>query len=261
MLAEAALQSISRRGTVVVGARLLHGSAGTEKRPWYRNPWAWAGAALVALGAVGGGTVAVVGFPKVFSLVTGAYRSAEQWATDRGQQIRSAFHVKPDSLKPAGSIRSSTMSLDEWNRKKLEILAPQYRGRFESFFRAAQAAARSHGSALLIWDSTRTLERQLDLYRRGRVDDQTKVTDTMASLHQFGMAIDVLIAGPNNAPSWSSPGWYTTEVLPLAAQHGLESLYLARGKDKPHIQVPEAEWPAVVASAREQIKDDFPGVA
>lgn len=156
--------------------------------------------------------------------------------------------------------------MDRWNATKIASLQPQYQDRFRGFMAAAQAVARRYGATLMIWEGFRPLERQRDLFARGRAPGQEgeqRVTYTIASStgHIWGLAIDLVLREPDGDPSWDMPRWYKTEVLPLAARFNLESLYLKTGKDPPHIEVPRSELPAVVATAAQQIRSDFPGVA
>ena len=200
-------------------------------------------------------------FPSAFLLVRNAYRNSIEWAADRGRQIRETFGIGWDDLRPAGNLRPQDFSADEWNRRKILTLAPAYQSRFTAFFAAAQAIARRHGREYIIWDAARPLERQLELYGRGRTEPGLIVTDTIASRHLYGLAIDLAMRSPSGGYDSELPPWHQTEVLPLAAQYGLVSLLLTAGIDPPHIEVPESEWPASVAQAVAQVRNDFPGLA
>lgn len=200
--------------------------------------------------------------PSVFDLVRNAYWSVEDWARDRGEQIRATFGIQKDTLRPEGSIKSGTMSADAWNEAKIQTLNAQYRPRFRAFVAEAQAVARSRGKELMIWDAVRSLERQVELYKRGRTVPGTIVTYAIATAtgHIWGLAIDLTFRDGSGSPTFESfPSWYYSEVLPLAGKHGLESLYLVKNIDPPHIGVPVAEA-TVTASAAKQIRNDFPGI-
>lgn len=235
--------------------------------------WIWilGGAALI-----GGGLAAYRKRKEItqmaesaFQLLKNAYQTVEEWAADRGRQIRAAFGVVPDALRPEGSIAPSAMNADEWNRRKIETLSPAVRPRFTAFLAAAQAVARRNGAELIIWDASRTLERQVELYKRGRTVPGTVVTYAIATVtgHIWGMAVDLIFRTPAGQPSFEWPAgtgkyprWYYSEVLPLASTHRLESLYRKVGKDPPHIQVPTEEA-TVTASAAKLVRNDFPGLA
>lgn len=204
-----------------------------------------------------------------FRLVRNAYDSLEAWAKDRGDQIRAAFGLVADALRPytPSGPRMRDMSADEWNRRKITTLAPEARPKFTAFMADAQRVARSHGTELAIWWAVRPLEKQTELYQQGRTVPGDVVTYTIASNHLWGMAVDLVFRSPAGEPLFNGPPgasgyprWYYRELLPLAAKHGLRSLYLAREIDAPHIEL-VAGVGAKVASAARQIKDDFPGVA
>lgn len=222
--------------------------------------WFWLG----GIGAVGLIALAVLGrkrLPAAFALARNAYAGVAEWASDRGQQIRLAFGISVDTLKPEGATAPKGIGTDDWNARKLKTLNASWRPKFKSFLADAQRIAHSHGAEFIIWDAVRSLERQLSLYKQGRVDGDKVVTKTMASRHLFGLAIDLVLRGASGGPDFSEPPpWYVLEVLPLAAKHGLQSLYLAKGLDKPHIEAKLDEIP-VVASATAQIAADFPGLA
>lgn len=231
-----------------------------------RQGYAIGGVLLLLLG---GGFMARKKLAIAFRLVRNAYETVEEWAADRGQQLRDAFGVSPDPLKPEGSIKSSSMSADEWNRRKINTLVPAAQPRFRAFLSDVQAVARRHGAEIIIWDAARTLERQVDLYKRGRTVPGSIVTYAIATVtgHIWGLAVDLIFRTPAGEPSWGwppgsqrTPRWYYDEVLPLAAKHKLESLYLKVGKDPPHIQMPTSEATVTVAAAS-AIKGDFPGLA
>ena len=205
---------------------------------------------------------------RAFRLVRNAYRNVEEWAADRGKQVRASFGVKVDTLKPEGSVRASAMSADAWNAAKIGTLATHVQGRFRTFIAAVQVVARRHGAEIIIWDGARTLERQVELYKRGRTAPGTIVTHAIATVtgHIWGMAVDLIFRTPDGQPSFDwppgsdkYPSWYFSEVLPLAKVHRLESLYVVKGIDAPHIQFPTAEA-TTTASAVRAIKYDFPGL-
>lgn len=204
----------------------------------------------------------------VFQLARNAYRSLGEWAADRGVQIRQAFGLAPDPLRPytRSGPKPSEMSADEWNARKIATLAPIARPRFAAFLVAAQRVARAHGTELLIWWAVRPLESQTALYQQGRTTPGDIVTRTIASNHLWGLAVDLTFRSPSGEVLFRGPGgtgyppWYYREVLPLAATHGLQSLYLARAVDAPHIEMVEGAGERV-ASASRQLQADFPGVA
>ena len=228
-----------------------------------RVPWYWiliGGGGILLMAVVAKKTKAI---PKLFNLIKEAYKSVEEWGASRGNQVRAAFGIPFDSLKPEGAILYHGISLDDWNNRKLATLQSNYRIRFENLVRDARRIAQQHNSDLMIWEGSRSLERQVFLYKQGRVpgygEQGHPVTWTISKGgHLYGMAIDLVIY--KNGPSWDFPNWYKTEILPLAKKHGLDSLYLRAGKDTPHIEVPQSEWPPIVAQASELIKKDFPGV-
>lgn len=211
---------------------------------------------------VGGLTVgATLGFPRAFTLVREAYDSIAGWASSRGAQIRKAFGVKVDALKPEGTVSPVGVSTGDWNRRKLATLAPAYRARFENFLAAARRVAGSAGVDLMIWEAARSLERQVALYQRGRSDDGTVVTYTVGgSRHVYGLAVDLYPRGSNGYPVFDHPSWWAKDILPLATRYGLSSLFLTRGIDKPHVEVADGDLPASVRAAMAQIEADRAGV-
>ena len=109
---------------------------------------------------------------------------------------------------------------------------------FAAFWTALDALGRKRGVQFLIWDATRSLERQLELYKRGRLDKGQIVTHTIASNHLFGTAIDVITYdAKRKQPVFDLPKWWIKDALPLAKKHGLSSLYLTKGIDKSHIEL------------------------
>lgn len=214
------------------------------------------GGGLLVVGSLG---TLFFAFPKSFTLVRNAYDSIVGWARDRGEQIRRAFRVPLDRLKPLGETGITGMRTSAWNASKLALTNGKFRLRFSRFTSAANAIARGHGVELLIWESARPLERQAALYAIGRTGPGSPVTYTINSRHLYGLAIDFVVRSGNDI-SFELPRWYVEEVLPLAGTYGLSSLYLREGIDKGHIEVPPAEIPPVVASAGEQLKADFPGL-
>lgn len=204
-----------------------------------------------------------------FRLVKNAYRTLEDWAADRGRQIRAAFGLTPDPLRPytPSGPKMSDMSADEWNRRKIATLSPIAQPKFAAFMADAQRVARSHGTEVAIWWAVRPLERQTELYQQGRSKPGTIVTKTIASNHLWGLAVDLVFRSPTGQPLFDGPPgekgyprWYYRELLPLATAHGLQSLYLAHGFDAPHIELVQGVGDRVASAAR-QLKADFPGVA
>lgn len=217
--------------------------------------YVWIGAGVAVAGA--GAWTAYRNRSFLLSRVSG-FRDLASWADARGQEIAAFFAVKPDDLRPNGQIGPEGISADAWNRTKLAALHPRFRRRFQRFLAAAQAVAARNGREILIWEGTRALSRQLDLYRQGREHGGEIVTWTITSWHLFGMAVDLMIRAPGAGPSWGHrPAWYVQEVLPLAANFGLESLYLTKGKDPPHVQAPEGAFPANVAQAKVAVAAEF----
>lgn len=205
-----------------------------------------------------------------FTLVKNAYASLTAWAADRGRQIRSAFGITPDPLRPytPSGPKMSDMPVDEWNRRKIASLSPAAQAQFTAFMADAQSVARKHGAELAIWWAVRPLETQLEKYKEGRTLPGKKVTDTIASNHLWGLAVDLVFRSPTGQPWFDGPAadakgyphWYYAEVLPLAAKHGLQSLYLKYRKDAPHVEL-VAGVGQKVASASRALKADFPGLA
>ncbi|MEK6884878.1 MAG: hypothetical protein AABY22_34925 [Nanoarchaeota archaeon] len=169
---------------------------------------------------------------------------ARDWAARVGPELRADLGVMADPLRPAGAIGPGTMFVPEWNRIKLLTLRPDLRGRFAEFL------ARVCRPAFfpMAWDAARTLERQTVLYARGRAGPERRlprVTWTIASNHLWASAIDVIADGdtmtPEGEPTFALPRWWAREALPLAAKCGLRSLYLATGKDAPHLECRPAD--------------------
>lgn len=204
-----------------------------------------------------------------FRLVRNAYQTIEGWARDRGTQIRAAFGLVADPLRPytPSGPKMSAMSADAWNARKIATLAPQARLKFTAFLAEAQMVARAHGTELAIWWAVRPLEEQLEKFKQGRTAPGMVVTKTIASNHLWGMAVDLVFRSPTGQPLFNGPPgatgyprWYYREVLPLAARHGLSSLYLRAEIDAPHIELLQGVG-AKVAAAASAIRRDFPGLA
>ena len=225
----------------------------TKKQIW---TWAIVGAVLVIVpGSF------LLTFPKTFQLAKRAYRTLEEWAKDRANQLRAAFHVKTDALRPEGTRGPKELSVSAWNQAKLNTLAPAFRGRFSGFLSAAQAVARRYGYEYIIWDAARSLERQVELYKHGRTVPGDIVTQTVGgSRHLYGIAIDLAIKAASGSVSFDLPYWHKSEVLPLARKYRLRSLLLEAGMDPPHIEVPPEDLPESVQQAIAQLKSDFPGL-
>lgn len=199
-----------------------------------------------------------------FSLARNAYGTVEEWASDRGRQIRDFFQITVGTLAPFGPVSPKTLSADEWNRQKLASLHPAFRPRFEAFLRDAQAIARANGRELLAWQTTRPVEKQLEYVRRGN-------SKTIASRHLFGLAVDLAlrdaVTGGYDGPcedcktkKW--PDWYKRDVVAAAKRQRFVWGGDWKGfEDTPHFEVPEAEWPQNVKVAAAALRADFPGVA
>jgi len=215
------------------------------------------GGFLIVLGL---SVTTIIGWPKTFNLIKSAYRTVEDWAIDRGEQIRRAFGIKLDSLRPEGTISPIGISTNDWNETKIGTLHPAVRDRFRQFTSAAQRIARTNGEELMIWEASRGLERQLELFKRGRTASGKVVTYTIASNHLFGNAADYIVRRKDGQPDFDKghPRWYRDQVLPLASQYGLESLWLSKGFDLAHIQLKDN--PSSVSVAQASLKSDFPGI-
>lgn len=230
-----------------------------------RHPWL----TVLGLAAIAGATAATSSTVRstvrqaaeqAFNLARNAYRSLADWAADRGRQIRAAFGVQILDMKPEGRTKLSDLTPDAWNRAKLSELNPAFRQNFIDFFEHASSVAAGHGKTLIIWYAARSLEKQVQLYAQGRTEPGNVVTYAVGnSNHLYGLAIDLAFWSPSG-PDWDYPAWYVREILPLAAQHGLQSLYLKADFDKPHIEVPKAALPDAVKVAQRQVQNDFPGL-
>ena len=201
-----------------------------------------------------------------FTLKSNPYSSVDAWAADRGQQLRDYFGIARDDLRPDGVGKPAQMSDVEWNNRKILTLAPVFRERFVEFMFAVESVAGARGIDMIIWDAVRSLERQLVLYKRGRVpvaDKSKQVTKIIISRrgHIFGLAVDLCVRSAAGQPIFDLPKWYVADILPLAKPYGLESLFLTKKLDRPHIQLPLQDAPPDCRSAAEQILADFPGVS
>jgi hypothetical protein len=74
--------------------------------------------------------------------------------------------------------------------------------------------AASEGISLIAFETYRSIERQIFLFKEGATKLETVGT------HHFGIACDLVKANPNGSPDWS--GDYSF-LLPLARKHGLVS--------------------------------------
>lgn len=210
--------------------------------------------ALVLGGAVGGG--------RAWRLVRGAYGSLEEWASDLGRQVRDFFQIQIGRLRPFGDARPQDFTADAWNREKLATIHPRFRARFVAFVAAAQRIARAHGRELLVWQTVRPLETQVEYLRSG-------ASRTIASRHLVGLAIDLALRGEEGGydgpceegcsqSRW--PAWYEAEVVPAGKRLGLEWGGDWQGfRDTPHFEIPEREWPTAVAVALQSLREDYPG--
>lgn len=185
------------------------------------------------------------------------YNSIESWAKSRGQQIRDHFSIALDTMRPQGTTKVASMSDVEWNTAKVQTLNPKFRSQFLEFLTLVDETAGARGVDLIVWDGTRSLERQVELYGRGRTDKGMIVTKTIASNHLWGCAIDLCTRSPKGQPEFALPPWYKKEILPLAEKFHLESLLLVHGIDPPHIQVPPAAQPPEIRTIAAELKADF----
>lgn len=185
---------------------------------------------------------------------------ADDWAREWGDRIRDRFNIGDPWLRPEGDVGPAAMTDLMWNNGKAAEVAPAFQPHFRAFLAAVDSVSAAHGTDLIAWYGVRRLETQLEKYRQGRTTPGKIVTKTIASLHLFGMAVDLCVRTSKGQPSFTLPGWYRTEILPLAAAHGLRSLFLAKGIDLPHIEVPPADRPASVVATMRELKETFPGL-
>lgn len=190
-------------------------------------------------------------------LPTDAVEVPSAWAASRGSAIRSLFGVGRDTLRPEGSTKSTSMPEAAWNEAKLRTLAAAFRSRFEVFLEDLDALGDERGVNFIVWDAARSLDRQVELYGRGRLDKGTVVTRTIASNHLWGCAIDLCVRSPSGHPLFDLPKWWYADALPLAAKHGLRSLWLALGIDPPHVEVPPNEQPPRIVEVKRELVADF----
>ena len=222
-------------------------------------PLVWfliAGLALLVGGA------AASGLPATFHLLRHSYRDITDWAADRGKQIRDAFGIPIDMLRPVAESRPGTRpqdySADDWNRRKLSTLTPSFRPRFVRFVSEAQAIARANGRELLVWQAARPLEKQVGYVQSGS-------SQTISSRHLFGLAVDLALRHPttggydgpcDNCTSNRWPSWYGQVVAAAKRNRLFWGGDWASFPDVVHFEVPESEWPPSVASAAGQLRDD-----
>lgn len=185
------------------------------------------------------------------------YTTVEQWAADRGQQILEALTLSPPWLRPEGKTKPSEMTDLMWNNAKVIELHPQMRDRFSAFLYAVDGVSARRGADLIAWYGLRLLSTQLAKYQQGRTKPGRIVTKTISSLHLVAMAIDLCVRTPSGQPSFDLPPWFDKEILPLAAAHGLRSLFLAKGLDRPHIEVPPIDRPPRVREILAAVRADF----
>lgn len=183
--------------------------------------------------------------------------SPAPWGDFHGMRVRAAFGIERDSLRPEGATKSTALPEAAWNAAKVQTLAPAFRDRFTAFLADLDAMGNERGVDFIVWDGARSLERQVELYGRGRLDKGTVVTKTIASNHLWGTAIDVCVRSPAGHPIFVLPRWWQKDALPLAAKHGLRSLLLALGLDPPHIEVPPADQPAAILAFKAALVADF----
>jgi len=98
----------------------------------------------------------------------------------------------------------STEGLDPYSVSRLQKLRPEIQGDVIEFLQQARAA----GYDLRITDGLRTMQRQAELYAKGRTAPGPRVTNAKPgySWHNFGLAIDV-VPMVNGRPDYNTPGW------------------------------------------------------
>lgn len=129
------------------------------------------------------------------------------------------------------------------------LLHPTVRALVSSLLRELQA----EGIPLALYEGARTPERQVELYKRGRVagygplGHHATYDTAWTSRHQYGMAVDLVFRKPGSSGSWTwaepSPGAWK-RYQEIAARIGLQALKRANGSviEWPHVQHP---WPLV----------------
>jgi D-alanyl-D-alanine carboxypeptidase len=107
---------------------------------------------------------------------------------------------------------------------------------FKTKLQAWLAAAKKAGFNILVYETTRTLDRQKYLYGQGRSGvaygrGGSVVTYTLDSLHRYRCAVDLVPLGRNGAANWGGYGSLYVAVPP--SKFGLEILNFER----PHVQI------------------------
>lgn len=188
---------------------------------------------------------------------------AQAWAAKRGPELRKRFGLIADPFRPEGKHGPGEVIVEVWNNVKVQTLRYDLRERFLEFLERVTEVGHERGFRPLLWDAARTLERQVELYARGRVPGhgKRKVTWTIASNHLFGGAIDVAadrdFGTETGEIAFKLPRWWRRDGLPLAKECGLRSLYLATGKDPPHIEVRPADRPPELRSLLAKLRREF----
>lgn len=170
---------------------------------------------------------------------------ADDWATEWDTRLFDELGLKQDLLRPEGKEKPSEMTDLSWSARKIDTLLPQFKERFWDYAYAVDSIAGAHSVDYIIWYGVRSVAKQLQLYRQGRTTPGKIVTKTITSRHLFGCAIDWCVRLPNGQPSFKLPAWHKSEVLALARPHGLRSLYLEKGLDLPHVELPDSELPDI----------------
>ena len=186
---------------------------------------------------------------------------ADEWAAKWDIRLRSELGLTKDLLRPEGIERPSEMTDLTWSARKIDTLLPQFKERFWDYAYAVDSVAGAHGVDYIIWCGVRSVAKQLQLYRQGRTTPGPIVTKTIAGgRHMFGCAIDWCLRTPKGQPNFKLPLWHKTEVLALARPHGLRSLYIEKGLDKPHVEAPSNELPKEIKVLITEMKKTFPGI-
>lgn len=122
--------------------------------------------------------------------------------------------------------------------------------------RASQIwAARNTGYRLQVSEGVRTLERQRDLYAQGRTKPGKIVTDTMASRHLTGHAVDLVLVKGGIVP-WGSAPWddlidcmleaaqFVGVPIRSGADWDRDGKRREKGEsDSPHFELPREHYP------------------
>lgn len=187
--------------------------------------------------------------------------TADQWAADWESRILDRLKMPPDQFRPAGSMKPSLFaSNDSWNATRIATsLHPDWRDEFATFTLAVEEQCEPRGWEMMLWWGRRPVTEQLCIYRQGRTMPGKIVTKTFVGNHPFGLAAD-WARWVNGQPVFKLPSFWARDVLPLAAECGLSSLYLTAGFDLPHIEVPKKYHPEWVSQFSDEMRRSFPGL-